>query len=167
MTDLMLNFVPFVLVAALALWLARARRQPLWAEAFRRLRRKPLALFALGIILLYSLVGLLDSVSWQSGKGGKRETLIDRCFARPVERTYSAPLATMTTGEPIPHRLRGRHLLGTDGVGEDVIYTTLKGARTALIIGGLTTLIVTPLALFFGMLAGYFGRRVDDLIQYL
>jgi peptide/nickel transport system permease protein len=167
MFNLLQNLLPFALVIVLALWLARAGKQPLWAEAFRRLRRKPLALIALGVIALYGLVGLLDSVSWESGRAGQRETVIDRCCRRPVERTYSAPLATMTTGEPIPHPLRGRHWLGTDGVGEDVIYMTLKGARTALIIGCLTTLIVTPLALFFGMLAGYFGRRMDDLIQFI
>jgi peptide/nickel transport system permease protein len=166
MFNLQQNLLPFALVAVLSICLARAGRQPLWAEAFRRLRRKPLALGALGIILLYGLVGLLDSVSWQDNSRQSSRSLIDRCCRRPVERTYSAPFATMTTGEPISHHLRGRHLLGTDGTGEDVLYQTLKGSRTALILGGFTTLIVTPLALFFGMLAGYFGRRVDDAIQY-
>ncbi len=51
-------------------------------------------------------------------------------------------------------------------MGNDVLYVTLKGCRTALIIAGLTTLIATPLALLFGLLAGYFGKRVDDAIQY-
>ena len=36
-----------------------------------------------------------------------------------------------------------------------------------LFFGGLTSLVVTPLALLFGMAAGYFGKRVDDAIQYL
>src|SRR5207247_2469223 len=92
---------------------------------------------------------------------------VDRVFERPKERTYSAPLAAMTTGEPTPHRLMGRHLMGTDGVGDDVLYLTLKGCRTAIIVGGLTQLIVTPLALLFGMLAGFYGKRVDDAIQYI
>ena len=42
----------------------------------------------------------------------------------------------------------------------------LKGCRTAIIIGGFTSLIATPVALLFGMLAGYFGKRVDDAVQY-
>ena len=89
------------------------------------------------------------------------------CSSGRKERTYSAPMATMTTGEPRPHKLKAKHLLGTDGVGDDVLYLTLKGCRTAILLGGLTSLIVTPLALLFGMMAGYFGKRVDDAIQYI
>lgn len=61
----------------------------------------------------------------------------------------------------------GYHLLGTDKTGQDVLYTALKGVRTGLVIGTLTTLIVTPFAMLFGVLAGYFGGRVDDVIQYV
>ncbi len=59
------------------------------------------------------------------------------------------------------------HVLGTDQVGQDVLYRALKGCRVGLIVGTLTTLIATPLAILFGILAGYLGGRVDDLIQYL
>lgn len=59
------------------------------------------------------------------------------------------------------------HLLGTDKVGEDVLYQTLKGIRTGLLIGTLTTLVMLPAALVLGILAGYFRGWVDDLIQYL
>ncbi|HEY7490163.1 MAG TPA: ABC transporter permease, partial [Candidatus Tectomicrobia bacterium] len=61
----------------------------------------------------------------------------------------------------------GYHLLGTDKTGQDVLYTALKSVRTGLVIGTLTTLIVTPFAILFGVLAGYFGGRVDDMIQYI
>jgi peptide/nickel transport system permease protein len=61
----------------------------------------------------------------------------------------------------------GYHLLGTDKVGDDVFYRALKGVRTGLIIGGFTTLIAIPFAIFFGVIAGYFGGRVDDVVQYL
>ena len=44
---------------------------------------------------------------------------------------------------------------------------TLKGARVALLIGGLTSLIVIPLALLFGVSAGYFGGRIDDAVFFL
>lgn len=58
------------------------------------------------------------------------------------------------------------HVLGTDKVGEDVLYQTLKSIRTGLIIGTLTTLVMLPLALSLGVLAGYFRGWVDDIIQY-
>ena len=59
------------------------------------------------------------------------------------------------------------HILGTDKTGQDVLYIGLKSVRTGLIIGTLTTLIVTPFALLCGVLAGYLGGWVDDLIQYV
>jgi peptide/nickel transport system permease protein len=59
------------------------------------------------------------------------------------------------------------HVLGTDKVGEDVFYQSLKSVRTGLLIGTLTTFATLPLALVFGILAGYFRGWVDDVIQYL
>lgn len=156
------------MVAVLLAALVRAKRQPLWAEAYRRLGKNRVAMAALGVISLYGTIAFLDSISWQDKPTETSQSLLDRMFKGvPQERTYSAPLATQTTGEPNPHRLEGRHVLGTDGTGKDVLYRTLKGCRTAIIIGGFTSLIITPLALFFGMLAGYFGKRVDDAVQYL
>jgi GxxExxY protein len=48
--------------------------------------------------------------------------------------------------------------LGTDILGRDVVYRTLKGVRVALLIGGLTSFVVIPIALLFGVTAGYYGR---------
>ena len=59
------------------------------------------------------------------------------------------------------------HFLGTDQVGRDVLFRALKGCRVGLVVGTLTTLIATPVAILFGIMAGYFGGRVDDLIQYV
>ncbi|MBS0287528.1 MAG: ABC transporter permease [Proteobacteria bacterium] len=59
------------------------------------------------------------------------------------------------------------HILGTNEVGEDVLYQTLKSIRTGLVIGTLTTLITLPFAILFGIMAGYFRGRVDDAIQYV
>lgn len=59
------------------------------------------------------------------------------------------------------------HVLGTDKVGNDVFYEAIKSIRTGLIIGTLTTLIMLPFAVLFGMMAGYFGGKTDDIIQYI
>ena len=61
----------------------------------------------------------------------------------------------------------GYHLLGTDKTGQDVLYIALKSVRTGLVIGTLTTLIAMPFAILFGVLAGYFGGRVDDIVQFV
>ncbi len=59
------------------------------------------------------------------------------------------------------------HLLGTDKVGEDVFYQSLKSIRTGLMIGTLTTLVMLPAAILLGIMAGYFRGWVDDVIQYV
>jgi ABC-type dipeptide/oligopeptide/nickel transport system permease subunit len=97
-----------------------------------------------------------------------------------VEKTYSAPLATHlyvkeSMKGPDGREIRdyptlkypGTHLLGTDKVGQDVLYLSLKSIRTGLLIGTLTTLVLLPFAIALGISAGYFGGRVDDVIQYL
>jgi peptide/nickel transport system permease protein len=61
----------------------------------------------------------------------------------------------------------GYHVLGTDKVGQDVLYQALKSIRTGLVIGTLTTLVMLPAAVLLGVMAGYFRGWVDDLIQYL
>ena len=59
------------------------------------------------------------------------------------------------------------HVLGTDKVGGDVLYQSLKSIRTGVLIGILTTLIMLPVAILLGVSAGLFGGWVDDVIQYL
>ena len=59
------------------------------------------------------------------------------------------------------------HVLGTDKVGGDVLYHSLKSIRTGVLIGVLTTLIMLPVAIILGVSAGLFGGWVDDVIQYL
>jgi peptide/nickel transport system permease protein len=59
------------------------------------------------------------------------------------------------------------HVLGTDKVGGDVLYQSLKSIRTGVLIGVLTTLITLPFAIVLGVSAGFFGGVVDDIIQYI
>jgi peptide/nickel transport system permease protein len=58
-------------------------------------------------------------------------------------------------------------VLGTDKVGQDVLYQSIKSIRTGLVIGTLTTLVMLPFAIVLGVMAGYFRSWVDDVIQYL
>jgi peptide/nickel transport system permease protein len=59
------------------------------------------------------------------------------------------------------------HVLGTDKVGQDVLYQALKSVRTGLVIGTLTTLVMLPFAVLFGIMAGYLRGWVDDVVQYI
>lgn len=59
------------------------------------------------------------------------------------------------------------HFFGTDKVGTDVFYLAIKSIRTGLIIGTLTSLFMLPFAIIFGTMAGYYGGRTDDIIQFV
>lgn len=59
------------------------------------------------------------------------------------------------------------HALGTDKVGQDVLYLALKSLRTGLVIGTLATLVMLPFALALGIMAGYLRGWVDDVVQYV
>lgn len=59
------------------------------------------------------------------------------------------------------------HLFGTDKVGQDVFYQTIKSIRTGILIGALTTLVMLPVAITLGAMAGFFRGWVDDVIQYI
>ncbi len=164
--NVLIDLIPIGITVAAIVAVLRARRTPLWAEAFRRIRRNRTAMFALVIITGYAVLAVADSVGWQENRAAPFRTVLQRVAERAPEHYYSAPMAHETIGEAHPQKLKGWHLLGTDGVGNDVLFQTLRGARTALIIGGLSLLILTPLALIFGMAAGYFGKVTVDAVQY-
>ncbi len=182
-----------LLLATLAalLWLARhneALRDP-WRQVMRGRVGRVTAL----ILSLYISIGLLDSAHYverlpaapgqPAQYGGEVRSALDGLLTPirvSVEKTYSAPLAARLYAKEsvmgpdgverrdypqLKHP--GAHLFGTDKVGQDVLYLSLKSIRTGLLIGSLTTLVMLPFALGLGIAAGYFGGRVDDVIQYL
>jgi peptide/nickel transport system permease protein len=148
----------------------RGRSSAFWSERVAEIvGRRPIATI---VVALYLSVALLDSVAWRDAQPGEAavdaRSLLDRAFPADFrERSYSAPLSDIEFygGQPLAHP--GRHLLGTDILGRDVLHLALGGARVALLIGGLTSLIAIPLAILLGLAAGYFGGRVDDLVFFL
>jgi len=60
-----------------------------------------------------------------------------------------------------------RAVLGTDQVGRDVLAQVVRGARVSLFIS-LTTVVVAGLAgSFLGLIAGYFGKGIDNALMRL
>ena len=168
-----------VLLLLIGAWYAfkAVRANRWWREALAELwSRRRVAIVVLG---LFVAVGLLDSVSWIGGlktsdasdlvAASKPRTLIDRVFQPEAfkETSYSAPFADAGFYDDTALQHPGAHVLGTDILGNDVLYRTLKGVRVALLIGGLTSLIVIPVALAFGVTAGFFGGRVDDVVFFI
>jgi peptide/nickel transport system permease protein len=57
-----------------------------------------------------------------------------------------------------------RHLLGTDELGRDILSRVIYGARTSLIIGVGAAICAMAIGVPVGLVAGYFGGRVDMLV---
>jgi peptide/nickel transport system permease protein len=54
------------------------------------------------------------------------------------------------------------HLLGTTSIGQDVLSQLLVGTRSSVVLGLLTGVIATTLAVIVGLSAGYLGGAADE-----
>ena len=57
------------------------------------------------------------------------------------------------------------HLMGTDAIGRDVFSGVLHGARTSLFVAGSVTLLAFVCGALVGMIAGWRGGLLDDLLM--
>ncbi len=123
---------------------------------------------AVGIIVITLLAGL----GWGSMSKGQALHVVWVRFKRghtewpwrSMAITFSLMVLSITW---VLMLSQGYHVFGTDRTGNSVLVFALKSVRTALVIGGLTTLVVLPLALLLGVTAGYLRGWVDEAIQYL
>ena len=183
----------FLLVFAVIAFVLWARKKQHIRLAWQQVLKNKLAMVSMVVLSVYIAIGLLDSLHFKVAlphHDGQTQThysaftkSVFDVLIRPIgendEKTYSAPFATrLFVKETIvkddgmkvrdhPKLQHPYHVFGTDKVGQDVFYQTLKRIRTDLVIGTLTTLIMLPFAIFLGISAGYFGGRIDDIIQYL
>lgn len=119
-------------------------------------------------VLKHGLTGLAAGLAlWAALYGAVRRWLRPRAAWFAWDALLWATGAMLLVGGVLLALMPYYHVLGTDKVGQDVFYLTLKSIRTALLIGTLTTLSMLPAALLLGIVAGYKGGWVDDLIQYL
>ena len=61
----------------------------------------------------------------------------------------------------------GLFVLGTDKVGRDYLSRLIYGAQISLLIGFLTVLISGIIGTALGVIAGYFGGRVDMVVNFI
>jgi peptide/nickel transport system permease protein len=126
-----------------------------------------LALAVLCGLTFVALAAQLAARHWGIG----RHAAWHRIRRGETRFAWNAVLATLALllllAGPVVSLAGGYHVFGTDKVGQDVLYLTLKSIRTGLVIGTITTLAMLPFAVALGIAAGYLGGWVDDVIQYL
>jgi peptide/nickel transport system permease protein len=70
--------------------------------------------------------------------------------------------------EPGWQDAQGRvHALGTDHLGRDILSRIIFGSRIALLVGLAAVVISGVLGMIIGLVAGYFGGRMDDFLMRL
>jgi peptide/nickel transport system permease protein len=88
-------------------------------------------------------------------------------FLRKIGTAGVTLAAMLAVALPVAFLAHGYHVFGTDKVGQDVLYQSLKSIRISLVIGTLTTLVLLPVGVALGIAAGYFKGWIDDAIQYV
>ncbi len=131
-----LVWILFFFCIIAALWI---RTQPHYREPWKQVFRNKIAVISCVVLCVYIVVGLLDSIHLNIANQQKSvlDLLIGHLNAHD-ETPYTAPFST-------PHL----HVYGTNNIGQDMLYETIKSIRTGLLIGTLTTVFMLPFALFF------------------
>jgi peptide/nickel transport system permease protein len=133
---------------ALAMPEALAPARSEWWMFMRRLARRRTSLFGLLVVAAVVATALAAAVV----------TPFD-----PIEQDIGDRLKT-----PLSRDAAGRlHPLGTDHLGRDILARIVFGARPALLVGFAAVAISGVLGMGAGLVAGYFGGRVDDLLMRL
>jgi peptide/nickel transport system permease protein len=81
-------------------------------------------------------------------------------IAAPIISPYS-PYAFPAPGRPYTPP-GSKFLLGTDYVGEDVLSEIIYGGRISMLVGIIVAILSTGFGTIIGVLAGYYGKVVDE-----
>ena len=116
------------------------QQSSLWSDAWRRLLANKAAV-AGGLILLLLIVLAV--------------------FA-PWIAPHSYSYQNLDLGAQPPS---GDFLLGTDTLGRDLFSRILYGARVSLLVGFVATGVALVIGVSWGIVAGYFGGRIDSVMM--
>ncbi len=89
--------------------------------------------------------------------------LVAAALLAPLMLSYNLVTFQNLAGRLLPPS--ASHVLGTDELGRDIFARIFYGARITLSIIGMVALIVLPIGLAVGTVAGYFGGAVDAILM--
>jgi peptide/nickel transport system permease protein len=116
-----------------------------WQRAFRHIRQDKLTVFAFFLLLLISLASI--------GAG----VIADVLELDPNKTNLLSRLKPPSA----------EHWLGTDDVGRDIFIRLLYAGRVSLLVGVLAAATAFVIGVSLGLLAGFYGRFVDDAVNAL
>lgn len=128
--------------AAIAAEAPKRRAESYWAVSWRIFKKNKLGMVCLVIVVILMLVAL---------------------FA-PVIAPYDPYAIELTNRLATP---TSAHLLGTDELGRDILSRIIYGCRISLSVGVISQAIALFIGFFAGVVAGYFGGKVDLVISFV
>ncbi len=123
----------------------------LWADAWHRLLRNRMAIVGMVIISLFALIALFAPVL---APHSPLQINDGKSYLPPAwVKSYNG-----TAGEvAFP--------LGTDTIGRDVLSRVIYGARISMVVGLIPVVVILTLGTLIGMLSGYHGGAIDNLMM--
>jgi len=117
----------------------------LWSDAWKKLSHRPSSMICLAIVAIYLLIGTSTYLP-----------IFERKITQAVADGYHPP-------SPQHFSL----WLGTDTQGFPVIWRLLYGTRVALLITIFGSILSLGIGVSLGIIAGYFGGWIDEIITWL
>ena len=134
-----------------------------WKDGFRKLRRNPLAMGSLIVLIL--IVGMIFivphvvpySYSQIIAVNGRRDKTASNMA--PFQYSELEQKYIEEGGKVFPH------IMGTDEMGRDYFVRVIYGTRVSLAVGLFASIIVLIIGVLYGSISGYFGGKVDLIMM--
>ncbi len=121
-----------------------------WHLAFLRLTRNKIAFASLLIVLLYIVAAIVT-----------RFNVFGIQTAAATHDYDNRYVGFLSRG------LHMFHVFGSDNFGRDVLSRAILGSQVSLFLGFTSGLIMIPIAIVVGAIAGYYGGILDDVAMYV
>lgn len=123
------------------------KARSLWQDAFSHLIHDRLTMLALILLILLTIACVLGP------------PILESALQIDANRT-NTPDAFLAPGV-------NNHLLGTDHLGRDQLIRLLYGGRISLAIAYLSSLMIILIGVSVGLLAGFYGGWLDDIVTWM
>lgn len=139
-----------------------SKGRSLWADGWRRLKKRKLAMVCFWISLAYFVLAGAVFVAEVTGWD-----IYMTQWSESIGPSYQAPGQAYEWQTLDGEEKSGWSLLGTDFLGRSTLRKTLYGAKTSIAVAMGASIISLLIGVPLGAIAGYFRGWIDDLILWL
>ncbi len=124
----------------------------LWRDAWKRLLRNKLAVFGMVVVAFIFVAVIVGPPIIRAATGFEYDTQPNDNELRNSFPPFGGPEG-------------GKHPMGTDSAGRDMLARVLQGGRISLMVGIISTFVSILIGVTYGATAGYLGGKADDVMM--